>query len=95
MARSIKKRSPLAYKSLGEKSKKCRMKKYKNTPICKRYLLGKSCSRNKNSKDCKKFRQSRRKALSKRLDPSKRSDLKRLCKSKKFMGSRKCKNLRK
>ena len=75
------KRHPLANASLGEKSKKCRMSKYKSHPICKRYLTKRS--------------HVRRKAPKTRMDLSKRSNLIRFCKSKKFRRSSKCKNLRK
>jgi hypothetical protein len=75
------KRHPLANASLGEKSKKCRMKKYKSHSICKRYLTKRS--------------HVRRKAPKTRMDLSKRSNLIRFCKSKKFRRSSKCKNLRK
>lgn len=75
------KRHPLANASLGEKSKKCRMKKYKSHSICKRYLTKRS--------------HVRRKAPKTRMDLSKKSNLKRFCKSKKFRRSPRCKSLRK
>ena len=74
------KRHPLAYISLAEKHKKCSMKKYKSHSICKRYLSRRGHVQRKSKG---------------RMDLSKKSNLKRYCKSKKFRRSLKCKKLRK
>lgn len=87
MTKSIKrstkrsKRYPLAYASLAEKHKKCNMSKYKSHSICKRYLSKRS--------------HVQRKAPKTRMDLSKKSNVKRFCKSKKFRRSPKCKQFRK
>ena len=72
------KRHPLAYISLAEKHKKCSMKKYKSHSICKRYLSRRGHVQRKSKG---------------RMDLSKKSNLKRYCKSKKFRRSPKCKKL--
>jgi|UniRef100_A0A6C0HDG2 hypothetical protein len=79
-SKSRSKRHPLAYTSLAEKHKKCSMKKYKSHSICKRYLSRRGHVQRKSKG---------------RMDLSKKSNLKRYCKSKKFRRSLKCKKLRK
>ncbi len=79
-SKSKSKRHSLAYVSLAEKHKKCSMKKYKSHSICKRYLSRRGHVQRKSKG---------------RMDLSKKSNLKRFCKSKKFRRSSKCKKLRK
>ena len=53
-------RSPMAYKSKKVKSVKCRMSRYKNSSICKKYKLRAKC-RSSNSAECRKFKSRERK----------------------------------
>ena len=89
-------RNLLAKIPISQRTKKCRMKKYKSSPICKKYYLRRSCAKNSNSAKCRKFRKSERSARSKRrMDLSVKKNLRRFCKSKKFMNLRVCKSFRK
>ena len=89
-------RSPLAKIPISQRTKKCRMKKYKSNPICKKYYLRRSCAKNSNSAKCRKFRKSERSVRSKRrMDLSVKKNLRRFCKSRKFKNSRVCKSFRK
>jgi hypothetical protein len=56
-----KSRNPLAYLTVRDKMKKCRMSKYRSHPICKKFNLRRSCV-GKSTAKCRNFK-SREKSL--------------------------------